>query len=165
MKRAKPNSQIRSALTAYCRGVDRLDVESLTAAFHPGATLEGYGPKAYPIERFAPFAMQALPQSYEVTQHRLSNTTIERDGDKARVETYVLAFHVTAAQATADGARQLVTFNGRYIDDFEAVDGVWRIRTRRLRHDWSSTDALGAPMAGVFQSGARDRSDAVYLPL
>lgn len=160
MSAAKANKQIRGALLSYCRGIDRLDLNTLMAAFHPGAMLEGYGSKAYAVERFAPFAISGLRGSYEATQHRLSNTTIERHGDKARVETYVLAFHVVAGQE-----RQLVTFNGRYIDDFEKRKGLWRIRTRRLRHDWSSTEPLQKPMPGTFVKSARDRSDALYCAL
>lgn len=152
-------AQINAALLTYCRGVDRLDEAALLAAFHPGAVLEGYAAKAYPVERFAPFAMSSLAATYRATQHRITNAAIEQHGDKARVETYVQAFHVQEAP------RQLVVFCGRYIDDFERIDGRWAIRTRRLRRDWDAVQPLEGTMSDQFVDSARDRSDVLYSEL
>ncbi|MCC6433785.1 MAG: nuclear transport factor 2 family protein [Acidimicrobiales bacterium] len=153
-------AQINAALLTYCRGVDRLDEEALLAAFHPGAMLEGYAAKSYPVERFAPFAMTSLAATYAATQHRISNVAIEQHGDRARVESYVVAYHVTEPPE-----RRLITFCGRYVDDFERIGGRWLIRTRRLRKDWDAVQVLEGSMSDQFVAGARDRSDAVYQPL
>jgi hypothetical protein len=69
----------------------------------------------------------------------------------ARVETYMLAYHV---QDTDDGVL-LHTFNGRYIDRFEHRDGAWLIARRTLRNDWSRVEPLGEPMRGAWIASGR----------
>jgi hypothetical protein len=151
---------IEDALRSYCRGIDRLHVPSLEAAFHPGAVLEGYGSaEATTIEEFVPRVLDSLRSRFTATQHRMSNVTVEVDGDRARSETYVLAYHVMEHEA----GRTLLTFNGRYIDDFECRDGDWRIARRQLRVDWSDISPMGDPMGGAYvRSGRGDTSDPVF---
>ena len=149
--------EIHAALLSYTRGIDRLDVDAVLAAFHPGATVD-YGGGMRAVEDFASYAIGALRTKYEATQHRISNTTIEFGGDAARVETYVLAFH---AEVAGDD-RFLHTFNGRYIDTFARREGSWRIAQRILRSDWTSREPVSAEMAGSFVVGARDRTDPIY---
>ncbi len=154
---AQAHREIHAALLSYTRGIDRLDADAVAAAFHPGATLD-YGSGVRTIEEFAPYAVQALREAYDATQHRISNAAIELRGEAARVETYVLAFHV---ERGPDG-RVLHTFNGRYVDTFERRDGSWKIARRILRSDWTSREPLTGEMAGEFVASARDRSDPVY---
>lgn len=144
---------IDDALRSYCRGIDRLHVPSLEAAFHPGAILEGYGSAdATTIEEFIPRVLDSLRTKFVATQHRMSNTSIEIDGATALVETYVLAYHVVAH----DTGRTLITFNGRYVDTFEGRDGDWRIARRQLRIDWSDISPMGDPMQGAYVPSGRD---------
>jgi hypothetical protein len=151
--------QIHSTLLRYCRGIDRLDPAAIAAAFHPGAELIDYGPEPFTIEDFAEHAVASLGKRFTATQHRISNTAIELDGDRALVETYVLAYHV---EATGDGD-VLHTFNGRYIDRFERRDGAWLIASRTLRHDWSKVEPIDAPMRGTWVASGRGGSpDPMY---
>lgn len=145
---------IEDALRSYCRGIDRLHAPSIEAAFHPGATLVDYGPAPLTIEVFVQHAVASLGKRFAATQHRLSNITVEIDGDVARVESYVLAFHVEKG----DGGPRLHTFAGRYIDRFEQRGGDWRITQRVLRNDWSSVAAMGDAMTGTWIAGGRDGS-------
>ncbi len=97
-----------------------------------------------------------------MTQHFLGNTHIELEGDVAHVETYCQAFHrfPTSGSASEDD----FVLGARYIDRFERRDGEWRIARRKLVVDWSQT-ASAAPRPGAaadFESGRRDRTDAVY---
>ncbi len=154
---AQAHREIHAALLSYTRGIDRLDADAVAAAFHPGATLD-YGSGVHTIEEFAPYAVRSLRETYDATQHRISNTAIELHGAAARVETYVLAFHI---ELGADG-RFLHTFNGRYVDTFERRDGAWKIARRILRRDWTSREPLTAEMRGQFVASARDRSDPLY---
>ena len=113
---------IDDALRSYCRGIDRLHAPAIEAAFHADAMPEGYGSgEPTPIGAFVPNVLASLRAKFAATQHRLSNVTIEINGNAALVESYVLAYHVIASDADAskDG-RTLITFNGRYIDRFEA---------------------------------------------
>lgn len=153
------HEQISTALTAYCRGVDRLDAGSLRSAFHEDAALEGYGPRDRTVDEFVEMAMTGLARAYTATQHRISNITIEVSGDKARVESYVMADHFSTEPRRVD------TFNGRYIDDFACRDGQWGITRRRLLRDWSEVTELGDEMAGVYADSRRDREDPLYSGL
>lgn len=150
--------EIRECLLSYCRGIDRLDPDLVAAAFHPEADLADYGPDPLTIELFVAHAMGSLEKKFTATQHRITNTNIALDGDRALVETYVLAFHI---EATDDGDR-LHTFNGRYIDRFERRDGSWKIAQRTLRNDWSKVEPITETMSGAWQQGSRDRTDISY---
>jgi hypothetical protein len=151
---------IDDALRSYCRGIDRLHAPAIEAAFHTDAMLEGYGSgEPTPIGVFVPNVLAALRAKFSVTQHRLSNVTIEIDGSVALVESYVLAYHVIAGAADASHTeRTLITFNGRYIDRFEERNGTWRIARRTLRVDWSDISPMGVPMAGAYVQSGRDGS-------
>lgn len=161
---AEVKAQIDSCLLLYTRGIDRLDGDLVAAAFHPGAELEGYGrPGTTTIEAFVERAIPSLRNGYDATQHRLSNTSItmvDADAPDALVETYVLAFHTRRSPEA--GADELLTFNGRYIDNFELREGAWRIARRCLRVDWTRIETIDAAMPGDYIAGARDRSDASY---
>ena len=153
-------AEIVDALLSYTRGIDRLDKESVIAAFHPGATLNNYGSDPMPIEDFVEYALPSLEQRYSATQHRVSNIRIEIKEDKALVESYVLAYHVKLSESS----KQLHTFNGRYVDTFTLLDGHWKISERFLRNDWSKVEDITDEMAGssVWVKGRRDVNDPIY---
>lgn len=160
-------AEINRALLSYCRGIDRLDGDAVLAAFHPGAMLVDYGAEPTTIEAFADRAMTSLAR-FSATQHRLSNTAIEPDGDAAAlVESYVLAFHVLAGEGAEND--KLLTFNGRYIDRFERLpvggqaEPQWRITRRTLRVDWSRVETIDETMGGAWVASGRAGSpDPLY---
>ena len=118
-----------------------------------------YGsPEPQLATKFADYACDKLRDAYIATQHRVTNTRVERSGDTALAESYILAFHV---QQTPDG-KVLHTFNGRWLDTFECRNGEWRISNRVLRVDWSRADPWRDDMAGNWTPSARDRSDILY---
>ena len=150
---------IEDALRSYCRGIDRLHAASVAAAFHPGAILNDYGPQPMAIEAFVEYALPSLRKKFVATQHRISNITVARDGDRALVETYVHATHV---EESADG-RRLHTFVGRYVDRFEERDGAWKIAERTLRNDWSTAEPMAPAMSGTYvPSGRGDSTDPIW---
>ncbi len=151
METLESRAAIEDALRSYCRGIDRLDGAAVAAAFHPGAELVDYGPDPMTIEVFVEHALGSLERKFVATQHRLSNVSIDIDGTSARVEAYVLAFHV---EDTGDG-RLLHTFNGRYIDRFEQRGGAWKVAKRTLRNDWSQVEPIDATMSGVWVKSGR----------
>lgn len=142
---------ITEALFTYCRGIDRLDADLVRAAFHPGALLVDYGPEPMAIEQFADYATAALGKRFIATQHRISNLSIEVDGDTAKAECYVMAFHVE----DGDDGKVLHTFNGRYIDHHEQRDGVWKIAKRFLRVDWTTVEPIAGEMSGAWVASGR----------
>ena len=151
---------IIDSLLSYTRGIDRLDAEAVSAAFHPGAILHHCGPEPMVIGDFVEYALPSLRKRFVATQHRVSNIRVEIDGDHALVESYVLAFHVE----DTDGEKKLHTFNGRYIDQFERKNDFWRIQKRQLRNDWSKVESISEEMSGsaVWEKSARDSSDPIY---
>ena len=150
---------IEDCLRSYCRGIDRLHAPSVATAFHPGAILIDYGPQPLAIEAFVDSALPSLRKKFVATQHRISNTTVEQDGDSAMVETYVHATHV---EESAEG-RRLHTFVGRYIDRFELRDGAWKIAHRTLRNDWSTAEPMAPAMSGTYvPSGRGDSPDPIW---
>ena len=150
---------ITEALLTYCRGSDRLEPELVAAAFHPGAQLIDYGPEPMTIEQFAGYAVTALGERFVSTQHRISNLSIELDGDRAKAEAYVMAFHVE----DGDEGRRLHTFNGRYVDHHEQRAGEWRIARRYLRVDWTTVEPISGEMRGAWVPSGRAGSPAPFV--
>ena len=151
MNELESRARIEDSLRSYCRGIDRLHAPSIEAAFHPGAVLDDYGAEPFMIEAFVPYVLESLARQFVATQHRLSNITVNVDGDSALAESYVLATHV----AEHDTGRTMYTFTGRYIDRFENRDGDWRIVHRSLRNDWSSVEQMGDKMSGPYMPSGR----------
>ena len=153
-------TEIVDALLSYTRGIDRLDKESVISAFHPGATLNNYGPEPMSIEEFVEYALPSLEKRYAATQHRVSNIRVEISQDRALVESYVLAYHIESGE----GPTRLHTFNGRYIDTFTLLDGHWKINERSLRNDWSKVENIDEEMAGasVWVMSDRNDDDPIY---
>ncbi len=153
-------AEIVDALLSYTRGIDRLDRESVISAFHPGATLNNYGPEPMSIEEFVEYALPSLEKRYAATQHRVSNIRVEISQDRALVESYVLAYHIESGE----GPMRLHTFNGRYIDTFTLLDGHWKINERSLRNDWSKVENIDEEMAGasVWVMSDRNDDDPIY---
>ena len=142
---------IHDALTAYCRGIDRLDPALVVTAFHPGAMLIDYGREPVPAAVFAEQATAMLEARYVATQHRITNVRIDFDADGAKVETYVQATHVEAI----DEGHRLHVFGGRYIDRFTEAAGQWRIRQRTLRTDWTKVETVTESMRGRWTFSGR----------
>lgn len=156
--------EIHDALLSYCRGIDRLRPDDVSAGFHAGAILDGYGAGPMTIEDFSAYAVAALAKRFSATQHRVSNTRIEfdDDGTSAIVETYVEASHVEPG--SDDGPQRLLIFAGRYIDRCRPdSDGVWKIAQRTLRNDWSRVDTITEQMSADYvPSGRGDAPDPLY---
>ncbi len=152
---------IRETMMRYCRAIDRLDIDLLRTVYHPDAR-DDHNVFVGSAEEFYTWVVPLL-SAYEVTQHVIANMLIELDGDRAWVETYLIAYHRRrGGEAEVDDV-----LGGRYIDRFERRDGAWRIADRKVVVDWSRTDPVAAPFSGEtmgarFTGGARDRSDPVY---
>lgn len=150
---------IESVLTQYARGVDRCDEPLLRDCYWPDSTDDhgdykgsGYG--------FATWVVNLLTRVFSSTQHAISNTRIEclLADDAARVESYVVARHVTRADPPS-----LVEVGGRYLDRFTRRNGQWRIARRVVVIDWSRTSPIEAGFpADEYQRGRRRPDDPSY---
>ncbi|MEM6682610.1 MAG: nuclear transport factor 2 family protein [Pseudomonadota bacterium] len=117
--------EITEVLWRYCRGIDRMDRELTLSCWHEGGTdhhgilfdgtAEGFVDWVWPVHA-----------DMLATRHMVSNILIEVNGDKAASECY---WHLVLRIPRDDGVYDL-TGEGRYIDTFEKIDGVWAIRHR-----------------------------------
>lgn len=150
---------IQEVIAAHSRGIDRLDQTCIEAAYWPEATV-AYGAFNGRAHDFASMVIPALRGSYELTQHRVSNTLIAFSGDRARSESYVAAYHLL------QGADQEMFFSGRYLDVHEKRGEHWKMIERRVVMDWSRQWAVvdereSAGFAGLAK-GARLDQDPLY---
>ena len=134
---------------AYCRGVDRADVELLKSVFHEDSTVltgafNGSGPA------FCEHITTTCPGNMDYCFHSVANQWIEVKGDHAVGEHYAIA-HVTA------GGNDLMV-GGRYVDSYERRDGVWKIKSRTFVYDWTTTHPT-TNMQGDFYAALKNRGE------
>jgi 3-phenylpropionate/cinnamic acid dioxygenase small subunit len=120
--------QIGDLLTRYTVAIDKKDWSLLDTCFTPDAHLDyrsaGGVEGAYPkvrewLERaLAPFPM---------TQHFISNSTVELDGDRATARTYVLN---PMGFPNPDGSLHIFTVGAYYNDVLVRSRDGWRIAER-----------------------------------
>ncbi len=112
------HQEIQDVLVRYCRAVDRGDLELLLSVYHPDAT-DDHGMYSGNGHEFARWLLARPGRDLLVTQHHLTNTTLELDGDTARTETYFVAVHRRPGPPVTVGQ-----FGGRYLDRLERRDGA-----------------------------------------
>lgn len=154
--------EIRQILFRYCHGIDRGDARLVESCYHDGAQ-DVHGKYRGDGKAFGAYAVGVLSGRYAATSHTLGQSLCDVDGDSAHVETYVVAYHLSAEPAQD---AHLYVFGGRYVDRFERRDGVWLIATRVVVRDWSVRHALSAEElarqvaeAPAFDGGRRDAGD------
>lgn len=152
---------IRQAMYAYARGVDRGDQQLLEPAFHDDA-YDDHGN----FKGDKSMALSALKRSAQVKEttasfHHIGNILIDLRGDEANVETYFMA-----SQRREDGGKTYTRMRaGRYLDHFVKRDGEWRVLNRRVIDDWSRLDEVVATAREIGPDnnhGTRDRNDPSY---
>ncbi len=68
-----------------------------------------------------------------VSQHNVTTTNFDIDGDSARGEIYCLVFHTLAGpEHDID-----VLVGGRYLDEYTRHDGRWKFSRRTIAADWA----------------------------
>jgi hypothetical protein len=154
--------QIQQVLARYCHAIDRCDEEQLKTVYWEDA-VDNHGVFNGNAWEFAEFIIPML-QGMRCTMHKISNTLIQLDGDRAAVETYVDAYHLADGE---DGKQYDIVVGGRYLDRFERRRGEWRIAERTFVHDWNQNPAAtvqwGGPLYGKLDVlGKHDRTDLSY---
>jgi hypothetical protein len=142
----------------YARGIDRLDLDLVRSCYHSDAH-DDHGSYQGDVEGFIAMCESFLPR-WTATQHFMGNMLIEVDGDKARAETYAVAYH---RRENDDGTGKDDVFGIRYVDRFERRRGEWRIAHRVVATEWRRVDpvtnAKGRGQVGVW--GSRDGNDVI----
>jgi ketosteroid isomerase-like protein len=117
---------IGDVLVDYCRYLDRMDLDALGALFTPDCrVVYGPDPRLAAEGRAALVASLARMWRWRRTAHHLANLRVWVEGDAARAESAVHAWH-----EGADG-RDAVLF-GLYRDRLVRQGENWRIAERRM---------------------------------
>lgn len=128
---------ITDVLHRYARGLDRMDKAMTLSCWHTGGTDDHAPLYAGSAEGFLDW-LWPVHAALEMTHHNISNILIEVDHDRAASECY---WHVTLRKRVNGELWDSVS-QGRYLDTFERIDGVWAIRHRQSLHDWNRTEKL-----------------------
>ncbi|WP_068090343.1 nuclear transport factor 2 family protein [Novosphingobium rosa] len=121
-------------LNAYARANDRADEALLRSLFWPESTHK-HGKFEGKSSDFVGFAFKIV-SALHYACHHITNISIEVKGDHAFSECYYFAQH---RRDRKDGpGEEDVFFQGRYLDDLERRNGVWKIIRRRGLSDYTS---------------------------
>ena len=148
--------EILDCLHRYTRGVDRVDEELIRSAYHDDA-VDFHGSVNGTVDDFLAWWLPFQP-AREVSQHYVSNITIDLDGDVAHVESYF-----TFLQKLT-GDPQMTIRGGRYADRYERRAIGWRIAVRVVISEWTyvADGAETTARLAVVNRGRRDRTDPSY---
>jgi len=116
---------ITEVIWRYCRGMDRMDKGLTLSCWHPGGTDDHAPLFQGSAESFVEW-LWPIHEAMEATRHLVSNITIELNGDRAATESCWLV-HLRIPR---DDDIYDVIADGRYLDNFEKIDGVWAITHR-----------------------------------
>jgi hypothetical protein len=146
--------EIHDVLLRYCRSMDRMDLELGYSVFHGDAPAD-YGPEVYQGTGpgFVDWAYE-YHQGFDSTAHRIANSLIEVDRDRAVAETYVSANFLSHRDETVLSR----TVFGRYLDTFAKIDGVWAISNRSYVRDF----LFQQEVAGGVGTARRNHDDPSY---
>jgi hypothetical protein len=131
---------------AYCHGIDRRDFALVRSLYHDDA-FDDHGPM---FQGTADEYVAWLPKvmsGWSMTAHIIHNSLFLIDGDRAEGELVLTAYH-----RTLDGKREVIG-HGRYIDQYEKRDGVWKFFRRSLALDWMEDREVEALPAGGIDEG------------
>jgi hypothetical protein len=121
------SAEIRDVALRYCRGVDRLDADTMRSAYWPDAVDE-HGNFSGNAWLFVDHCMTAHDR-WRWTMHSISNHLVDFDDDHhARGEIYNVT-HLCRADTGA-----IETWFGRYLDRYERRGDEWRIVHRVCVH-------------------------------
>lgn len=169
--------EIQDVMFKWCRAIDRLDADGMTACFTPDA-IDLHGPYNGPIPGLIDWVM-TRHQTIPFSSHQVSNMLIEfASPSVALAETYVRTLQRYPAESMAamaqmmssgpvvkDGEGMDLMTSSRYIDRFEKHEGRWKIAHRRLAQDWKQSFSVtqSTPANNPdWLTGRRDQDDAVY---
>jgi len=142
----------------YCHAVDRGDTDLMLSLWWPEAEVDVGVFKGNALEyaKVITAPNEALKRCY----HSVSNPIYKIDGTKARGQVYVNA----ATTTVADGEESQGLVGGRYVDEYELRDGVWKFLFRAFVIDWAynfnGKDVWAGDLMSVFsyqgQTGEKD---------
>lgn len=129
---------ITDVLHRYARGLDRMDLAMTLSCWHEGGT-DDHAPLFSGTAAGFLDWLWPVHAAMDVTRHIISNVMIEVDGDRAGSECYWMV----TLRVRHEGTRYDIVGQGRYVDTWERIDGVWGIRHRQSIGDWGRIEPVG----------------------
>lgn len=128
MDRLDARAAIEDQMFRYARATDWLETENHRLVFVEDCIFATpHSGDLHGIDAVVEYMNRVLPQ-FEATSHLISNIWIEFTGeDAAKAVSYVRAWH-----RYSDPEKPDMILWGEYHDRWILVDGVWRIRERRV---------------------------------
>ncbi|MBW1884686.1 MAG: nuclear transport factor 2 family protein [Deltaproteobacteria bacterium] len=171
--------EIQEVVYAYCRGIDRRDLDLVRACYHPDATDE-HGSFSGTIDAYLEW-VDGLLARYTWTMHFVGNILIDfsseeinpesnpggkSESDKvdvAAAESYGISLH--RSEEVKPYLNLAIGF--RYLDRFERREDRWKIAERVAVSEWSIQIPGSAwwEIPDSLRKGQRNRGDALYALL
>lgn len=151
--------EIRKVLATYCHACDRAD-EALMASTYTGAdSFDDHGLVRAAGPEYARQMTALVVGRTEAVSHILGQSLINVDGDSAVAETFFLG--LMRLLPDDNGVARLNQLAGRFVDQFERVQGSWKIRHRTCVRDTSITFRVEEDMQATYgmAAGTRDAAD------
>jgi hypothetical protein len=156
---------IRELVCTYCRAADRHDNELMRSLYHEDA----YDDHGSFFKGKAMEFLDLLPEiqkSMGILHHNVTTHNIKLSGAKAEGETYIIAFH----QVLTEEGNYDVLIGGRYFDEYEKRNDVWKFSSRAVDADWvyvndPSQVNLTHPMIEGADIGSPNKEDPSYQRL
>ena len=151
---------IQDCVTAFARGLDRLDVDLIREVFHPDA-MDDHGIIVAGPAQLAEWAVDIHRREATGSLHFTGTHSCELDGDTAHAETYWLG-------TLKDNAGRFNFAAGRWLDRLERHDGQWKIMVRICVPEWAgrpqmeSAPEISYELQAQSPQPARDRTDLSY---
>ena len=139
MPKTDDTIQIMDTLARYAIAMDQRDWPLLGSVFTQNFTYDAGEWTTHSLadylERLQPYLEGCGP-----TQHLLGNYQIDIDGDTARTQVYVRAFHVGTRELSSTTYEMF----GVYRDEMRRTEAGWRSirRTLRLQYELGSREVL-----------------------
>lgn len=147
---------------AYCRAVDRGDIDALRDLYHHDAVDAHGGFSTGSVEGF--FEQLTASRPYlRAMQHHITTVNFAVEGNSAEGEIYNIAVHTLAGK----GRDIDLVIGGRYLDKYEKRDGTWKLLERTIVTDWArvsdpSAMDMSHPITKDTLKGALDEADPSY---
>jgi len=154
--------QLRRLVHAYCRAVDRGDMQQLRDLYDHDATDAHGGFSGGSADLFIEQITAARPYIRSM-QHNITTVNFAIAGDAAEGEIYTIAVHTLVGA----GRDVDVVVGGRYLDKYEKRSNTWKFIERTIVADWARVDDpssmdLSHPITRDSLRGTLDSSDPSY---
>jgi hypothetical protein len=138
----RDREELKMLYQRYAYGIDTKNFDVVRSVFHPDCVVSGTLEDGT-LEPYLEGIEGALPQ-WHATMHFMGNQYVEVDGDRGRVETWVVGYHMEAP----DSPIQHLVLGLRYQDDVVRVEDGWKIIRRNTVKQWH-TGAFPRPYVGA----------------